>query len=378
MTCRHYLQTKTRSPAFLWRMVIGLLIAGVIIGLAVDFAVPAWIGPQAGLFADKSPDDPLEGPPHVLEQLADRGRWSELWMAIPGRILDRWRHPGVTGLAVLTGLCWLAFVLQAIQIRRGRDSRLWLPLAGLGLGVLSVWPTFFLIYWQERTWNLADSTELAAGLRCNILGVGLREEAAKFLCFLPLLPWLVRRRDELAALLCAGAVGIGFGMEENVGYVGGSGGAETLGRLLTPVPIHMAITGLVGLAAYRACLWPLPWGPHFMAVFGVAVLAHGMYDALLSITALEEYAFGSYLIFVLLVYQFFHELRPLQKRRIEPVSLTANFLFCVSTVAAATFVYLCAAVGWQAACDVLVSGIVAQSLMVYLFLREMPETMVTV
>ena len=44
---------------------------------------------------------------------------------------------------------------------------------------------------------------------------------------------------------------------------------------------------------------------------------------------------------MLLVYQFFRELRPKQALRVEPVSLTANFLFCVSTVAAATFVYLC-------------------------------------
>ena len=33
------------------------------------------------------------------------------------------------------------------------------------------------------------------------------------------------------------------------------------------------------------------------------------------------------------------------------------------------------AVGWRQAGDVLIQGIVAQGLMVYLFLREMPERM---
>ena len=80
-----------------------------------------------------------------------------------------------------------------------------------------------------------------------------------------------------------------------------------------------------------------------------------------------------------MIYQFFRELRPKQALRVEPISLTANFLFCVSTVAAATFVYLCAAVGLRIRpSDMLVIGIVGEAVMVYLFLREMPETMVTV
>jgi hypothetical protein len=151
-----------------------------------------------------------------------------------------------------------------------------------------------------------------------------------------------------------------------------------MGRLLMPAPLHMSMTGLVGLAAYRACVWPKEWGPLFVATFGVVVLAHGLYDAFAALPALAEYSLFGMLIFVGLIYQFFRELRPLQALRVEPVSLTANFLFCVSTVAAATFVYLCAALGWHPAADVLVSGIVGQSMMVYLFLREMPETMVTV
>jgi uncharacterized membrane protein len=105
----------------------------------------------------------------------------------------------------------------------------------------------------------------------------------------------------------------------------------------------------------------------------VIVLAHGLYDVLVGF---PDYGFFGVLIFVTLVRQFFKELRPKQALRVEPISLTANFLFCVSTVAAATFVYLSAAVGLEAAGDVLMISIASQAVMVYLFLREMPETMV--
>jgi RsiW-degrading membrane proteinase PrsW (M82 family) len=223
---------------------------------------------------------------------------------------------------------------------------------------------------------LAASEDLAAGLRYFILGVGLREELSKLLLFAPLLPWLVRRRDELAALVTAGCVGVGFGMEENVGYIGGTLGQATAGRLLTALPAHMTLTGLTGLAAYRACRWPREWGPQFLAIFGVIVLAHGLYDSLISLPDLGEYSVGAFIIFVLLVYQFFRELRPLQARRHEAVSLTANFLACVTLVASATFIYLSAAVGWRAASDTLMQAIVAQGIMIYLFLREMPEGLI--
>jgi RsiW-degrading membrane proteinase PrsW (M82 family) len=379
---RNYLRMKTRNPRFLWRMVIGILLAGVATGLAADAFVPAWIDVEELKRQEEEGIEPEQTPAGTawdeLEKSADAAAWGEVWWAIPRCLWLSWLRWGAASLAVLTGLCWLAFVLQAIQVRNWRDYRLWFTLLALGLGVLSIWPTVFLIFWKERAWGLVEADDPAGGIRFFTLGVGLREEASKLICFLPLLPWLVYRRDELAALLAAGAVGLGFAMEENVNYIWGSAGSATLTRLMMPAPFHMALTGLAGLAAYRACVWPKECGPQFIAVFGVIVLAHGLYDAML-MPVFEDVSIASYGIFLLAVFQFFRELRSLQGAMPKsPISLTANFLFCVSTVAAATFVYLCAAVGWKAAGDVLVSGIVAESVMVYLFLREMPEAMVTV
>jgi RsiW-degrading membrane proteinase PrsW (M82 family) len=373
MTWRHYLRTNTREPRFLWRMSLGILALGVVLGLVVDSLTQAWIdlqNPGEILLSDQSPWG-------AIRQAAEQSQWWQVWWGVPHVLAAQWQTSrGLTALALLTGAAWMAFLLQSVQVRSWRDVRLAAPFVALGLGALSVWPTVFCVLWQEHACGIAQSDDLAGGLRYYILGVGLREEFCKLLLFLPLLPVLVWRRDELAALVSAGCVGVGFGMEENIGYIGGSLGTATLARLLTPLPLHMALTGLTGLAAYRACRWPREWGAQFLATFGLMVLAHGFYDSLLVVPALVEYNVGAFIIFVLLVYQFFRQLRPLQARRHDTISLTANFLICVTLVASATFVYLSAAVGWQLAAEFLMQGIAAQGLMVYLFLREMPEGLI--
>ena len=69
----------------------------------------------------------------------------------------------------------------------------------------------------------------------------------------------------------------------------------------------------------------------------------------------------------------------MQALRTEPISLTANFLFCVSTGGGGD---VCVPVRgrWAGSMAVRRAGVRhrGQAVMVYLFLREMPETMVTV
>ncbi len=384
MTWRRYLQSRTRNPAWLWRMVIGILLGGLVAGFAVDavvhgefrWMIARWVDDSQATQPSEPGADDQPASWDRLDQLGAQSEWLAVWRTIPRIMLRDWRHVGVTALALLTGVCWLAFSAQAIQPRSRRDGRLWLVPVAFALGVLSIWPTILLIVWQEHRLGITESEELRAGLKYFVFGVGLREELAKFVCFLPVLAWCVRRRDELAALVLAGCVGIGFAAEENVNYIRGQG--DAIGRMLSAAPLHMAMTGLVGLAAYRACVWPREWAGPALAMFGGIVAAHGLYDAFIVLPALVDYNLAAALIFVGLAYQYFRELRPKQQLRAEPISQTANFLFCVSTVAAATFVYLCAVVGWRGAANVLFAGIVGQGVMVYMFLREMPESMVSV
>jgi len=108
------------------------------------------------------------------------------------------------------------------------------------------------------------------------------------------------------------------------------------------------------------------------------VFAHGAYDAVLSMPVLAEYSILATIVFALVVYQYFHELRELRPTGGDTISLSANFLCGVSLLTAATFVYLSATLGCRVAMDGLASGVLGLAVMVYLFLREMPEGLVRV
>ncbi len=371
MNWRNDLRNKTRQPAFLWRMVLGIIALGIALGYLAQHFHSDTTSPL--------PTKTERAGVERLDVLAEQGEWWQLWWAIPRVDLQRrFGQLGPAALAGFAGCCWLAFALQAAGVRGFRDPRLALAVAALLLGAMSVWPTQFFNYWQEAHWNLHPDFELAAGLRYFVLGVGLREELAKLLCLLPLMPLLLRQRNELAALMTAACVGLGFAMAENAGYFLRSGGIDALGRFLTANPFHMTLTGLAGLALYRGLRYPKAWGPQALALFGLLVFAHGLYDAAIVIPALGDYALLGTILFIVIVYQFFRELRELRSARTETISLTANFLCGVSLVTAATFVYLSATVGCSVAFDTLAQDAVGLAVMVYLFLREMPETMVTV
>lgn len=370
MTWRSYLKTKTRQPAFLWRMVIWILAAGIGLGFVAQKIYP----PQATEVKEKvASDDSWE----ILRSLAEQGEWGQLWWTLP-RVVYHHKHLGPVVLSAITACCWLVFLWQAMRTPGLRELRLWCALIAIPLGVLSIWPTLFFDYWLEHAWNLRESKELIPGVRYFVLSVGLREELAKLLCLLPLMPLLLRINDELTTLLVSGCVGLGFAIEENINYFINSGGTSTLGRFLTANPLHITLTALAGLALYRALRNPKGWTSHSLGVFGMLVFAHGLYDAFIIVPALAEYSLFTMIIFALVIYQFFHELRALRPAQGDTISLSANFLCGVSVLTASTFVYLSATLGMSVAFDTLASGVTGLAVMVYLFLREMPETMVSV
>ncbi len=371
MTWRNYLSSKTRQPAFLWRLVIWILAAGIALGFVMQ---RRW---QPNTTSSEVKLQSIEAW-NELETLAETGAWGQLWWALPKTVFQRFDALRPVVLSGIAGVCWFVFLWQALRAPGLRNLRLWYALSAVALGILSIWPTHFLGLWQEQVWNLRDSPELIPGIRYYVLGVGLREELAKLLCLLPMMPLLMRERDELTALLVSGCVGLGFAIAENVNYFVASGGQAAMTRFLTANPLHITLTALAGLAVYRTLRNPRGWGSHSLGVLGLVVFAHGLYDAFIAVPALAEYSLFSMILFALVVYQFFHELRDLRPTGGDAVSLSANFLCGVSLVTAATFVYLSATLGMSVAFDALAGGVTSLAVMVYLFLREMPETMVSV
>jgi RsiW-degrading membrane proteinase PrsW (M82 family) len=370
MSWQRILQSKSRDPAFLWRMVIAIIGVGIVLGWVFD----SWAAKPLARLAN--PDNERHW--DQLESWANAGEWVQLWWGIPRTMLSGFETPGIVALATFAGCCWLTFLWQVLRIHRPWDWRLPVTLIAVGLGILSIWPTRFLIYWQEVEWGLHENMELVPGLRFFILGVGLREELAKMICLLPLMPILLRRRDEMLALVCSACVGLGFAIVENINYFIATQATSTMGRFLTANPAHMALTGLIGLNVYRAFRDPKNWGPQALAMFGLMVFAHGLYDAAIVLPALADISLAGSIIFAFVLYQFFHELRTLRSPGRDTISLSATFLFVVSLLTATTFIYVSSIVGAQSAADSLVFDVVSLSIMVYLFLREMPETLVGV
>lgn len=366
------LRQKTRQPEFIWRLVLGILA----VGAAVAFVVQAPPEEPPARPLSKTSYERYSQHIDSLQRFADNREWGPLWWGIPR---GRWLGlvPGAAGLALLTGGCWFAVVVQAGQPHRSGGIRWPLAVAALVLGVLSVWPTLFAIYWQEEMWGLDKSQDLADGLRFYILGVGLREELCKLLLFLPLVPWVIRRRSQREALLLAACVGLGFALEENSGYFIGEADSSS-GRFLTANFMHMSLTGLVGLALCRGIWQPREYGAQAAATLLAAVFVHGLYDALIVLPALEGYSIFGSILFILLAYQFFSELRYWWEPPGETISLTATFLTSVALIVATTLVYLSSQIGFQNAIQAAAVPAVGLGVMVYMFLREMPESIINV
>ncbi len=372
MNWQSYLRTRTRQPEFLWRMVIWMLAAGIGVGYVAEKVYQPKHTEQRAERLDESKESWKE-----LRELAREQHWWQLWWQMP-RVIYQHPSAGAVTLAALAGVCWFVFLWQAMHAPSWQSLQFWTAVAAVPLGVLSIWPTMFLSYWFEYRWNFSEGLELIPGLRYFILSVGLREELSKLLCLLPLMPILLRLRNELTTLVVSGCVGLGFAFEENIGYFGRSGGTDSLGRFLTANPMHITLTGIAGLMLYRVFRNPSGWGAHGAGVIGVIIFAHGLYDAFIVLPALADYSLFGMIIFALMVYQFFRELRDMRKRRGETISLSATFLFGVCLLVSATFVYLSANVGISVAFNTLAQSVLGLAVMVYLFLREMPESMVTV
>lgn len=311
----------------------------------------------------------------MASRAAERGDWLTVLRLSPHTLVHR-LETGPAVLAGFTGLCWLAFLLHAGRFREGGVSWL-LCIVAVALGACSIPLTHFFIYYQEYGWGLEASNELLPGLKYYILGVGLREELAKLILMLPVIPVLVYKRSELQALFVCACVGLGFAIVENIGYFGGDLGTSSIGRLTTANFMHMSLTGLVGLALCRACWHPKSLGPEAVAVFCVAAILHGLYDAFIALPALSTDwdIIGSF-IFLAMVFQFFREFRAANHNQTYRLSVSFTFTVGVALVTSATYVYLSSQVGQMMALRLLTMDLVGSAVMVYLFLREAPESLI--
>lgn len=269
-------------------------------------------------------------------------------------------------LSLLTASIWFVSLHKASRL----PMRQWgAGLVALPLGVFSTVITLVLLSLQQARQGLTDSGIAGPALLFQIASVGLREEFSKLVCFLPLLLAL-RRGTPAQALMAASCVGLGFALEENINYYHFSGGASVLGRFVTATFMHIAMTGLTGLALFKFLRYPKNYGTLFLATFVSMVMLHGFYnfsqagfDNPFSLELAGLFPF----IIAGLAWYYFQTLRHEQDDAPQNLSAEAVFLLGTTVVMGTLLNYLVWENGWELALQIFVPSVLSSVLFGWLF-----------
>ncbi len=300
-------------------------------------------------------------------------RWGE-WMS--------WLWPasylrGDTASWFLAGLAaglwlWFCWCLGGRGIGPGTQ------IAAFCLGALSIYPTHVIIDLERYLPGLVESGDLVRDAIFYVLGVGLREEAAKLLCFLPLLLLLRQRKDRGEALILGALVGLGFAAVENVSYLAGGDLATALTRFLTANFLHMSLTAIAAAAAADLARGKAESGAVFATTFGLAVLLHGIYDLFLASPALADMSFLGMTTFVVAA-RFFLRAAPVHRGRaadkprgaLGRLPLLRVLVLALVILASALFIYGSAMAGPKAAANALIGGLLGVGIIIAAFHHEL-------
>lgn len=312
------------------------------------------------------------------------GPWLSLQLAIhleDWRAIVRWvpvsqfshLDPAIVALTLVTGLAWGFFLVHLGEFSGAPRGHGMLCLCALLAGIVSTTPTIYAVIWQDDFLHFSGEGDLMRSLLYYIGGVGVREEICKLLLFVPFLPFLIKRDDELEALIVASFVGLGFAIEENGNYFLSTQGAAAAGRFLTANFFHVALTGVNGLALYRACTRGMAGWNEFLSVLGITIIAHGLYDGLLG---LPDPAMGTYLamaVFILVSRFYFNRAHELRDNTRMNISLTGSFVAGVSLVASAMLIFQMARLGAGPGITMVVPELIGSGVLLIMFFREFDE-----
>jgi RsiW-degrading membrane proteinase PrsW (M82 family) len=301
--------------------------------------------------------------PYLRAEMAfaerDWGKWlTWLWPAIYLRgNLSSWL------LATLSAGLWFWFCWSL----GGTGLSLRLQLAAVVLGALSIYPTHILISLGEL-YGLQQTGNLVADAIYFTAGVGLREEAAKLLCFLPLLPVVRRLKGDGNALVLGALVGLGFAAIENVSYFAGGDLATALARFLTANFLHMSLTAIIAEVCARVAAGKST-GNEVVQTFVMIVVLHGAYDLFLSSPQLRELSFLAMTTFVIIARQFLRA-APVARAR-GGMPLLRVVVMALVILGAASFIYGSAVAGPKVAAVSLVQGLLGVIIITAVFHHEL-------
>jgi RsiW-degrading membrane proteinase PrsW (M82 family) len=276
---------------------------------------------------------------------------------------------GIWLLAGLSGLVWFTFCAIVGRVRERPLRRMTFFAIAFLLGIASTYLVIAIGILEENVLHFTEKGQPAADLIYYVLGVGLREELSKALFVLPLLLVIQRFGTRRDALACGALVGLGFAVEENVGYFQ-LGLSTALARFLTANFLHLSTTGIVAVAiddALRGQPGQADRTDGWSQTLPLVVITHGVYDFFLSSSSLHDASFVSMLTFVLLARRFVNVLRQLPGRE---GPLVPVFLVGLALVAGGTFVYASSLVGAPHAAAAIALGALGLIIIAFVFARE--------
>ncbi len=273
---------------------------------------------------------------HPLLQHHAGALLGDVWMQWRGLIHHRLNEIpyGMLALAFFVAALWYFILVQHGGDSRWRWTR---PMAPLVAGVCSVWPTLSVLAYQEYIQGMTADVPFPRDLIYFITGVGLREEGCKLLLLTFFLPWLLWRRTPGLALLTGAFIGLGFSLEENIGYYEDYGGSIAWSRFLSANFLHISLTGICAHSLYQMLRSRFAQAGQFIATFITAVIAHGAYDWLGS-TQLGDNGWLSIIVLVLTVSRFIDLLAEETRPVCHPISSIAIFTFGSAILIATSFI----------------------------------------
>ena len=292
--------------------------------------------------------------------------WPGVWSSVLALEKDSFSDRIPLILTAVAGAVWLVLAWQMGQPRGFFSFRIWAPLIAIPLGAASTLPVLFLDVYESEMWGLKHTGLFFEDCLFFLAGVGVREELCKLLFFVPFLPVLLRRKCRLEMLLVAGAVGLGFAIEENINYFRVAAPSQAFARFLTANFFHFAATGIIGLSLcdaireFRTKWW------HFPAAFVSVAAAHGFYDAFGSVPA---YLFTALALscFILLSLVFFRQVARERGPATDQMFPAATLVLGLAVLVATILTCASSEFGLSFALDAVWEGGLSLGVFVYMF-----------
>lgn len=307
---------------------------------------------------------------HRIEGLLARGEYAALLRPLLEEQAQSFRV--ITLVIVLfAGAGWAVLLLQIGNVGAFNRTELALIVPALLLGALSAQATLWVGTIQDHIFGFSETKGGFVGtLAFAFLGVGLREELLKLVFFAPLIPFLLRSREdrELRMLVFAGLVGLGFAMEENVSYFGADP-SSVFARFMTANFLHLALTGLAGRHLVRILTRPTNRTADF-EVIGLVILIHGAYDFLLMERSLGELSILAVTVFIWIAHQFLTEVLALGGRRRRALPLSYNFTAALAFGIGGGYILATVHLGPVPALFAVAGGVLGTAVIAVLFFRE--------